>query len=252
LAAQAQLRNGGNSNVDNAFQGDVGFDYMGLSMDFLGGKTNGAISSGPLTQAQLATAVTTVSSGYGFLSITPSDNTYFQIGARYTIGPWKFFGGYEHINYASPGNPLAPGAFMQGGMIAAVVNNTNFLNDKILQTAWVGVRYAITPALDITGAYYHEWQNNFSQTVGEINGCAVLGASSFRCAGTLNAVSVAMDWRFARHMDMYAGMMWSQVNGGLASGFLMANGLPNGTINTLSTRNSASNFDPGIGLRYQF
>src|ERR1700728_809688 len=38
LAAEAQLRNGGNSATGNAFEGDIGFDYMGLGMDFVGGK----------------------------------------------------------------------------------------------------------------------------------------------------------------------------------------------------------------------
>ena len=38
LAGIAQLRNGGNSATGNAFEGDVGFDYMGFSMDFVGGK----------------------------------------------------------------------------------------------------------------------------------------------------------------------------------------------------------------------
>jgi predicted porin len=38
FAAIAQLRNGGNSATGNAFEGDIGFDYMGLSMDFVGGK----------------------------------------------------------------------------------------------------------------------------------------------------------------------------------------------------------------------
>ncbi len=193
-----------------------------------------------------------MSNGYGLLAVTVSDNTVFQVAAKYVIGPWKFFGGYEHIDYADPNNPLAPGAFLQGGMIAGAVNNTFFLNDKVLQTVWAGVRYSITPALDITGAYYHEWQNNFASSGATIAGCAGLSSFSPQCAGTLDAVSVAVDWRFARHMDMYAGMMWSQVTGGLASGFLMANGLPNGTNNPLSTATRASNFDPGIGLRYQF
>ncbi len=69
----------------------------------------------------------------------------------------------------------------------------------------------------------------------------------------MDAVSVAMDWRFARHIDMYAGMMWSQVNGGLATGFLMANGYaePDHAAR-FNTCNRVSNFDPGIGLRYQF
>src|SRR6185436_10849583 len=31
LAAEAQLRNGGNSATGNAFEGDIGFDYQGFS-----------------------------------------------------------------------------------------------------------------------------------------------------------------------------------------------------------------------------
>jgi hypothetical protein len=40
--------------------------------------------------------------------------------------------------------------------------------------------------------------------------------------------------------------MWSQVQNGLASGFLLANGRPG------ATGNKASAYDPGVGLRYQF
>ena len=247
FAAEAQLRNGGNSSTGNAFQGDIGFDYMGFSLDFLGGKINDAVSAGILSQAQLATAVTTVSSGNGLINATVSDNTVFSVGARYVIGPWKVWAGYEHIDFANPNNPLNPGAFVTGGFIAGAVNNTNFTNDKILQTAWVGARYSITPALDITGAYYHEWQNSFG--TGSVAGCT--DARSSQCSGTLDAVSLVVDWRFARHIDMYAGVMWSQVQNGLANGFLQANGTPAGGINAAGS-NKASSYDPGIGLRYQF
>ena len=34
-----------------------------------------------------------------------------------------------------------------------------------------------------------------------------------------DAVSLAMDWRFARHFDFYAGVMYSQKQGGLANGY---------------------------------
>ena len=61
------------------------------------------------------------------LSGTVSDNTVFQVGARYTIGPWKFFGGYEHIKYANPNNPLAPGCFPARWLSPRrLVNNNNF------------------------------------------------------------------------------------------------------------------------------
>jgi predicted porin len=149
------------------------------------------------------------------------------------------------------------GGFILGN--GGAVNNSNFTTDKVLQTAWIGAKYAITPNLDIAGAYYHEWQNSFG---GAADGNAVSGGVNFgpvagctdarssKCSGTLDAVSLVVDWRFARHVDMYAGMMWSQVQNGLANGFLQANGNNNGTIN--QTGGKASSFDPGVGIRYQF
>jgi predicted porin len=247
LAGEIQAKNGGNSGTGNAFEGNIGVDYMGFSIDFVGGKIFDAIASAPL--ATPLGVVPTVAIGYGQLSSTVSDNTVFSVGARYTLGPWKFFGGYEHINYANPNNPLSPGAFLQGGFIAAVVNNAAFPSDKILQTAWFGVRYAITPALDITGAYYHEWDNTYATAPGTLAGCAVLGSSSNQCAGTLDAVSVVVDWRFAKHVDLYAGIMYSQVTGGLANNFFVNN---LGTTTQTVGANRSSNYDPGIGLRYQF
>jgi predicted porin len=260
FAAETQIRNGGNSGTGNIFQGNVGFDYLGFSMDFLGGKTFDGISSNILSAAQLAGLnATAVSPGKGFLSTTVSDNTYFQVGAKYTIGPWKLFGGYEHIQFANPNNPLAIGAFLQGGYIAGATNNTNFTTDRVLQTAWIGARYAITPALDITGAYYHEWQNSFingplATSTNPTGTCT--DARSAGCSGTLDAVSLVIDWRFARHVDLFAGVMWSQVQGGLANGFLQTNPAGNGAPvvagGALLSGNKANNFDPGIGVRYQF
>jgi predicted porin len=250
FAVETQIRNGGNSGTGNAFEGDIGFDYMGFSLDFLGGKIYDATSSNILSPAQLLAVSTTIPVGKGYLSTTISDNTVFQVGAKYTIGPWKLFGGYENIHFANPNNPLFVGAFLQGGYIAGAVNNTNFTTDKVLQTAWIGARYAITPALDITGAYYHEWQNSFVNAANPTGTCSNVSASS--CSGTLDAVSLVIDWRFARHVDVFAGVMWSQVQNGLANGFLQTNPAGNGAFNAAVSTNKANTFDPGIGLRYQF
>ena len=252
FAAEVQARNGGNSATGNAFEGNIGFDYMGFSMDFVGGKIYDAIGAAPLSVAQVQTAAALgLAVGNGQLGGTISDNTVFQVAARYTIGPWKLFGGYEHIDYANPNNPLAPGAFIAGNYILTAPNNAAFPSDKILQTVWAGVRYSITPALDITGAYYHEWQNNFATAPTTLAACAVNGVASSQCSGTLDAVSLVVDWRFARHVDMYAGVMWSQVQNGLANGFAGAATANNGVTNPLGP-NKTSTFDPGIGLRYQF
>jgi predicted porin len=268
LAGEIQARSGGNmpSSTGNAYEGNIGVDYMGFSIDFVGGKIFDSVGIGgsALSSAVVAAAnAAGMASGMGYVPATVSDNTVFSVGARYTIGPWKLFGGYENIHYANPDNPLGNtagpggisnigGVVVQGTYIAPAPNNTNFTVNKVLQTAWFGVRYAITPALDITGAYYHEWQNNFTSTAAANAGCSVLGSSSSQCAGSLDAVSFVVDWRFAKHVDVFAGVMWSQVQGGLANGFLLANGSNTGVNNNTTGGNKASSFDPGVGLRYQF
>jgi predicted porin len=259
LAGEIQARNGGNSAPGNAFEGNIGFDYMGFSIDFVGARVYDAVSAQVLSPGNLALSAATLSQGLGQVGAVVSDNTVFQVGLKYVIGPWKLFGGYEYIDYANPNNPLLPGAFITGGDIlgaGTAINNTNFTNDKVLQTVWVGAKYGITSALDITGAYYHEWQNSFGGAAdgsvagyGAVAGCS--DARSSKCSGTEDAVSLVVDWRFARHMDAFAGVMWSQVNNGLASGFLQANGTNAGGINPAGS-NHASSFDPGVGLRYQF
>jgi predicted porin len=243
FAVETQIRNGGNSGTGNAFQGNFGFDYMGLSMDFVGGKTYDAVSAAPLSAAQVTMLqASTVPVGLGAVAATVSDNTVFQVAAKYTIGPVKLFAGYEHIDFANPNNPLAPGAFIEGGYTVFAPNNTNFTTDKILQTVWVGAKYAATRDLDLTVAYYHESQNSFIIGNGTNPTGTCNNALSAGCSGQLDAVSFVADWRFARHFDAYAGVMWSQVQNGLVNGFLLAT--PGVT--------KISVYDPGVGLRYQF
>jgi predicted porin len=247
LAAETQLRNGGNSGTGNAFQGDIGFDYMGFSMDFTGGKIYDAVSAAPLSTAQIGTITTNnIGCSLGCVAATVSDNTMFQVAAKYVYGPFKFFAGYEHVDFANPNNQLTAGAFLAGGYNIGVPNNLNFTTDRILQTFWIGARYSVRPDLDLALAYYHENQNSFIIGNGSNPTGTCSNASSGGCSGSLDAVSLVVDYRFARHFDAYAGIMWSQVQNGLANGFLLANGLPG------ATGNKASAYDPGVGLRYQF
>jgi predicted porin len=243
FAVETQLQNGGNSGTGNAFEGDVGFDYMGFSFDALGSKVDDAISAAPLTAAQVGAINTSgIPVGIGSVAATVSDNTAFMLVAKYTIGPVKLYGGYEHIDYANPNNPLTPGAFIEGGYTVGVPNNTNFTTDKVLQVFWAGAKYSVRSDIDLTVAYYHEWQNSYVIGNGTNPTGTCSSAVSAGCSGTLDAVSFVADWRLARHFDAYAGVMWSQVQNGLASGFLLAG----------ATGNKASSYDPTVGLRYQF
>jgi predicted porin len=234
-AVEAQLRSGAFSAPGNAVEGQIGADYAGLSVDAIFSHVTDAVSSAPLSTAQITTAASVgLSQGAGLVSGTVSDNTSIMLLAKYAIGPVKLYGGYEHMQFANPNNPLAPGSFITGGYSLGAVNNANFTTDKILQVFWGGVKYAVRPDIDLSVAYYHEEQNSFQS--GAVNVGGVCATSAFAaCSGQLDAVSFVADYRFAKRFDAYAGIMWSQVANGLANGFLQR-----------------SSIDPTVGLRFQF
>jgi hypothetical protein len=88
--------------------------------------------------------------------------------------------------------------------------------------------------------------------------CAINSAATGGCAGGTDMVSMMIDWRFARHVDFYAGVSWQQKFGGFVNGYMLstnngtlsASGCATGGVCTVNSR--VSNFDPGMGLRYQF
>jgi hypothetical protein len=99
---------------------------------------------------------------------------------------------------------------------------------------WVGTKYALTDNLDVIAAYYHYIQDSYFGTATR-GPAPCSGAEHPQCAGTFDAISAAIDWRFAPKWDLCFGLMFSQVNGGLAFGFLQRN-----------------NIDPTVGLRFRF
>jgi predicted porin len=180
------------------------------------------------------------------LTATISDNTAVMFVAKYTTGPLKLFAGYEHIQYAAPSDPQTAFTDIAGDFLCLAcqafnntnINNTAFgmngLGNKILQIMWIGGKYAVTDNLDVIGAYYHYIQNSYFGT--PAGGRAFCSDSSHpQCAGTYDAISAAVDWRFAPKWDLYFGMMFNQVHGGLGSGFIQH-----------------SNIDPTVGVRFRF
>jgi predicted porin len=245
FAAEAALRAGQFSGGQgNNFEGEVGFDYAGFSFDVIGAKVDDAVSAAPLTSPQLLTATTGASAigqGLGFVAGTVSDNTSVMALAKYTIGPVKLFAGYEHIDFNNPNNPLSIGSFLPGGYVLGATTNNAFNTTKHFQTVWVGGKYAARSDLDLTLAYYHEQQSSFSGAGFNVAGTCS-NSSLSQCSGQLDAVSFVADWRFAKRFDAYAGVMWSQVQNGLANGFLSKKPGSDGT----------SNISPSAGLKYSF
>jgi predicted porin len=180
------------------------------------------------------------------LKATLSDNDSVMLLAKYTYGPVKIFGGYEWIKYMNPTDSYAGGFTSIGDypvLGKGAVNSTAYTNNNNLQIFWTGAKYSILPNLDVTGAYYHYSQPNYALAGTNCGANAKIpapgynpqGAASGSCAGSLNAYSAMIDWKPLKRLDVYAGLMYSEVNGGLASGFL-----------------HSSNIDPTVGLRLQF
>jgi len=240
-----------NNASNGAYQFQLGGDISTwgqgvLSLDAIYShiKDSVALSLGPGTNAANGEAIPP------FLPMTftatISDNTAMMFVAKYTNGPLKLFAGYEHIRYKAPSDPQTAFTGISGDFLCAncqafnntTISNTAFgvngLDNKTFQVMWVGGKYAVTENLDVIGAYYHYIQDSFFGTAAG-GPAPCFGAEHSQCAGTFDAISAAVDWRFAPKWDLYSGIMFTQVNGGLANGFLQRN-----------------NIAPTVGLRFRF
>jgi predicted porin len=225
-----------------AIQGDVGADFQigpgVLSADAIGGHTKdgvGVTIVGPTNAFGAPVNINSPGFTNAFISATLSDNTNLMLAAKYTMERLKLFAGYSWVQYTNPSDPFTvPGTgftdvggdFVCFGCVASggTQINSTFFNggDKISQLLWVGATYAITDSLDVTGAYYHWWQNDFSGGAKNAAGgtCALATTALPQCAGTFEAVSALLDWRFAPKWDTYIGTMYNVLSGGFDNGYL--------------------------------
>ena len=87
------------------------------------------------------------------------------------------------------------------------------------------------PQLDVIGAFYYEIQNNYNSsttpcaavptTFVQPNGSTstVIRVNNTACSGTQDAISFMVDYRPLKRVDLYAGVMISNVYAGLANGY---------------------------------
>lgn len=206
-----------------AYQFDLGYDLKRAAFDVTYGHINDSISASPLTAAQMVAAPA------GSVAATVSDNTAIGAFAKVAVTPTlKAFAGYEHIVYENPKHPLAAGDTTIGDYLLGVVNNTAYTHHRKLDYAWAGVRYTMTPRADLALTYYRASQNSFAAA-----SCSTTASS--QCSGRLQAVSAMAVYKVAKHWDLYTGAMYSQVVGGMASGYL-----------------HRTSIDPMAGVRFSF
>ena len=81
-----------------------------------------------------------------------------------------------------------------------------------MQVWWTGAKYAYDSKTDITVSYYQQLQNDFRVPAT----CSPSAGFRSSCAGTLNEVSLYADHHFSKRFELYAGIAYSNVSGGLA------------------------------------
>ena len=241
IGVQYQPKSG--SNPGTATEGTLGFVFPGGSVDAYYEKKNDAIGAGSLSAAQVASVgqvcTGVVVANFACAAIdksvagTISDNTSWALMGNWSFADktWTLSAGYEHISFENPSTPVAAGQATIGGYTLVTVNNTAFPSTKTLSIGWLGAKYQVAPAFDITAAFYRYDQNSYSTAHPGCSDAAVSG----QCSGGENFASLVFDYRFSKRFDGYLGAMWSSVSGGLANGYL-----------------NTSTIDPTIGIRYQF
>ncbi|MEW6436364.1 MAG: porin [Pseudomonadota bacterium] len=241
LYAQVGGYDQGNAS-NGAFQGDVGGDFhVGpgvLTTDVLGGYTKDGVTvflNGPTNI--VGYPVDPYTSKNQVMSAVLSNNASVMWGAKYTIERLKLYGGYQLIEYSNPSDPYTIAGtgfndisgdflcFNCGASNGTTIYSTSYTHHKFQNLVWFGAKYALTPTLEVTGAYYHVSQNDFSG--GGKNGaggtCSLSSTALSSCAGALNSGAVVLDWTFLPKWDTYVTSVYERLSGGMNNGYLSNN-----------------------------
>ncbi len=271
--------------VGNGYGANAGITYGGFSVDGFYTQENGAVS---LTTTPSLNPLVTGPAACGaanpdcsFLNGTITNNEAWDVMAKYTFnvpglfggsavsmkdapcGGYKdapcvppsakvtIFGGFQEATLSNPDHTqdYYNGFTTIGGYRYLTGTGNPFDTNKVLDTAWTGVKYEDGP-WSLVGAYYYWSQNSYltgdSGTVtynGETankNTCLgqtlnnlskknattptfVGNTTGKNCSGDLNQASFLIDYAFNKHFDIYAGVTFSEMSGGINNGYLQDN-----------------------------
>lgn len=222
-------------------EGWFGYDFFvgldgsgalkGFSLDGVYGQKKSAIAAASLSSTDCTTTLH-LSLGAGnstnYVKATISDNTAFAVLAKYKYESMTLLAGFENQYFSNPSDPLTSGGVAGGYVVpvASLYANNAFSTDRIIGISWIGFRQALTPKLTLAGGWYHYEQNAYiangapckNASKGNAQGAST-GITS-NCGGRENILSATLDYQLTKRLDLYAGLGWSQVEGGLSSGFV--------------------------------
>jgi hypothetical protein len=287
-AAQAQI--GGydwGNGTQGMYQGQLGADFGPLSLDGViswakdavalstfGGSNNFCIKG-------TTDCFVFVNNAYydpnSVLKATLSNNTGLELAAKYKWNAVTFYAGYEYANLGNPSDSylsgfptIAQGVFVPAGFVSkgvftnSAVTSNAYNYHRILNTVWTGFKWSVRDNVSVAMGFYYQDQNNFNFSVNSQGitlpaACTGSGAfiSSSKCAGSQDGISLFVDYRPVGRVDLYAGVMLSNVYGGLANGFTQtytySAPLANGKIFTATaTTAHTQEWDPTVGVRIRF
>ena len=266
--AAAQVQVGGyaiGNGANGMYQGQLGVDFGPLSLDGVVSWAKDAVSLSSFSGANIAELGHTtqwfvnVNNAYydpnSVLKATLSNNFGVELLGKYKWNKVTFYGGYIYARLSDPtddyltgfptvaeGIAIPPGDWSRGVYANAAVTDNAYNLNKVLQTFWTGAKWSVWDNLDLSAGFYYQTQNDYNFTVSQ-KGATVAAActgtsiniNSGKCAGSQDAVSFLADWKPVKRVDIYAGVMVSNVYGGLANGFL-----------------NVQNLDPTAGIRVRF
>ncbi|MGD0188203.1 MAG: porin [Roseiarcus sp.] len=241
------------NGAQQAAQVDLGADFYGFSVDAIYAYAQDAVKLATYGSTTSDTGPTGVNAAWptDTLQATLANVDAFVLAGKYKWNALTLFAGYAYDRLSDPSNPYGAtptgnGDFLSSlnGGFPGVVQKLAYVTPEDLQTLWLGAKYGVLSNLDVAAGYYFEWQNNYTNPATKYNtggtssalgvgcgpnlnpaapGATPQGSNAGACAGTTNVVGAMVDWRPVKRVDVYAGLMYSVVAGGMASGYIQNN-----------------------------
>ena len=228
------------------------------------------------------------------LKATLSNNFGAELAAKYKWNTVTFYAGYLFARLSAPSNSeangfetISSGIFAPSGAVTSTAypyinngvlsyNTPGYPYNRVLNTIWTGFKWSARPDLDIAAGFYYQTQNNyafnFNNTTGAVIPAACTGTGGFitnpaapkgwtasggkTCAGSQDGVSIMIDYRPVKRVDLYAGVMLTNFYGGLGAGatstYYAIPGKYTTTYGTFYNKAVTQNWDPTIGVRIRF
>jgi predicted porin len=234
VAVQGQV---GGYDQDNAatqeYQFQIGTDFRGISFDAIAGYAVNALTFQTFGGAPIPAGFDPNS----IVRATAMNTGGVELLGRYEWQKFKFYLGNIYSVSVNPSNAfpngvpsIATGIIVPAGFVTA----NAFTVPRVVDTVWTGVRYALTPKVELSSGVYWEHQNNYLGAPAVCTGSGTT-TSSNRCAGGRYSYSFLIDYLPVPRVNLYAGLLVSTVYGGVASGF-----------------QHTENIAPTVGMRFRF